>query len=68
MLNDPIVEDIRRARRAHALQFDNDLPAIVADLHRLERESGRSYVNFPPRLLERQSAQPGQQSPKPVTT
>jgi len=45
MLDDPIVEDIRRVRRCHASQFDNDLPAIVADLRRLERESGRRYVN-----------------------
>ncbi len=63
MLDDPIVEDIRRVRRAHASQFDNDLPAIVADLRRLERESGRRYVNFPPRLLEKQSAQAGRQDP-----
>jgi hypothetical protein len=68
MFDDPIVEDIRRVRRAHALQFNNDLSAIVADIRRLERESGRSYVNFPPRLLQQQSAQTGKQSPKPVTT
>lgn len=57
MFDDPIVEDIRRVRRAHASQFGNDLAAIVADLQRLERESGRSHVTFPPRLLEKQSAQ-----------
>jgi hypothetical protein len=68
MFNDPIVEDIRRVRRAHASQFDNDLPAIVADLRRLERESGRSYVNFQPRLLEKQSAQSGRQPPGSATT
>jgi hypothetical protein len=57
MFEDPIVEEIRRVRRAHASQFDNDLAAIVADLRRLERESGRSYVNFPPRLPEKQAVQ-----------
>jgi hypothetical protein len=67
MFDDPIVEEIRRVRRAHALQFNNDLPAIVADIRRLERESGRTYVNFPPRSLEQQSAQPGRQSPEPPT-
>ena len=67
MFNDQIVEDIRGVRRAHASQFDNDLPAIVADLRRLERESGRSYVNFPPRLLEKQSAQVGHQPPSSAT-
>ena len=68
MFDDPIVEDIRRVRRAHASQFDNDLPAIVADLRRLQRESGRSYVNFPPRLLEKQSAQAARQPPGSATT
>ena len=67
MFDDPIVEDIRGVRHAHASQFDNDLPAIVADLRQMERESGRSYVNFPPRLLEKQSAQAGQQPPGSAT-
>ncbi len=52
MFDDPIVDEIRRVRRAHASQFDNDIFAIVADIRRLERESGRQHVNFPPRLLE----------------
>ncbi len=52
MLDDPIVEEIRRVRQAHASQFANDITAIVADIRRLERESGRHYVNFPPRRLE----------------
>jgi hypothetical protein len=68
MFDDPIVEEIRRVRRAHAAQFDNDLSAIVADLRRLERESGRDYVNFPPRLLEKQSTQVGPQPPNSATT
>jgi len=59
MFDDPIVEEIRRVRRAHASQFNNDLAAIVADLRRLQRESGRTYVNFPPRLLEKDSLMPG---------
>lgn len=68
MVDDPIVEEIRRVRRAHASQFDNDLAAIVADLRRLERETGRRYVNFPPRLLEKQSAQAGGQPPGSAMT
>ena len=59
MFDDPIVEEIRRVRRAHASQFNNDLTAIVADLLRLQRESGRTYVNFPPRLLKKPSITPG---------
>lgn len=68
MFDDPIVDGIRRVRRAHASQLDNDLPAIVADLRRLQCESGRSYVNFPPRLLEKQSAEAGPQPPSSTTT
>ena len=30
--------------------------AIVADLRRLEGESGRQHVNFPPRRLEKEPA------------
>jgi hypothetical protein len=67
MFDDPIVEGIRRVRRAHAAQFHNDLSAIVADLRRLESESGRSYVSFPPRLLEKQAAEAKRQPPDSAT-
>jgi hypothetical protein len=52
MFDDPIVEGIRRERHAHAAQFGNDLRAIVEDLRRLERESGRQHVVYPPRRIE----------------
>ena len=68
MFDDPIVQQIRRLRRAHASQFDNDMAAIVTDLRRLEHESGRRYVNFPPRLLQEQSAPLGVRPPGPATT
>ena len=58
MFDDPIVEEIRRVRYAHASQFDNDLSAIVEDLRRLERENGRGYVSFPPRRLEENQPEP----------
>jgi hypothetical protein len=41
MFDDPIVHEIRKVRRSHAQQFNNDLAAIVADIRRLEQESGR---------------------------
>lgn len=53
---DPIVEDIRRERHAHASRFDNDLAAIADDIVRLERESGRTHVTFPARRLDRHAA------------
>ena len=39
MKNDPIVNEIRRIRRAYAQQFDNDLHAICEDLRRQEHTS-----------------------------
>lgn len=61
MFDDPIVEEIRRVRHAHASQFGNDLTAIVVDLVRLQREGGRTYVNLPPRRVENPSSQSGPQ-------
>jgi hypothetical protein len=43
---DPIVEEVRRIREAHAAQFDYDLSRIYEDLKRSERESGREVVSF----------------------
>lgn len=63
MFEDPIVEEIRRIRHAHAAQFNNDLTAIVADLQRIQRESGQTYVNFPPRRPNGEAAQPEQPPP-----
>jgi hypothetical protein len=62
MFEDPIVEEVRRIRHAHAAMFNNDLDAIVDDLMRSQRESGRTYVNFPPRLL---GDQPREGQPQP---
>ena len=43
MSDDPIVDEIRRVRHAHAAQFDDDLSAIVADIRRLQRERPEPY-------------------------
>ena len=32
-MKDPIVEEVRKARQAHAKQFNHDLTAICADLN-----------------------------------
>jgi hypothetical protein len=63
MFDDPIVEETRRIRRVHASQFDNDLSAIAADLRRLDGESDRNYVSFPPRRLEEEPAGAGRRAP-----
>lgn len=38
MIDDPIVQEVRRIRQEHAAQFDHDLKAIFADLKRTEEE------------------------------
>jgi hypothetical protein len=48
-MKDEIVDEVRRARDAYAAQFDHDLERIAQDLSRRERESGREYVNLPPK-------------------
>jgi hypothetical protein len=50
-MTDPIVEEVRAARQAHAEAWNHDLAAICEDLKRIERESGHPIVSFPPRLL-----------------
>jgi hypothetical protein len=49
MSNDPIVEEIRRIRHAHASKFNNDVAAIFEDYRRMAKENGRERVIFPPR-------------------
>jgi hypothetical protein len=49
MWEDPIVAEVRRAREAHAAQFNNDLLAIYRDLKLQERKSGRKFVSYPAR-------------------
>ncbi len=68
MFDDPIVEEIRRIRHAYAAQFNNDLSLIFEDLCRLQRESGRNYVKYPPRLRKKQPAQDQPQPPDQATT
>lgn len=46
MIDDPIVEEIRRFRKEHAAQYGNDLKRIVQAYQEMERTSGREYVNF----------------------
>lgn len=46
MSYDPIVEEVRSHRAAHAERFGYDLGAICEDLRRQQRESGRRVVSF----------------------
>ena len=51
MVNDPIVEEVRRLRQAHAARYNNDLAAICEALKARERSSGRVVVNRPARRV-----------------
>ncbi len=48
-MNDPIVDEVRRIRDAHAAKFNYDLDAIFRDIKEQEKESGRVFVSYPPR-------------------
>ena len=58
MHDDPIIEEIRRIRKEHSDQFNGDIHAIFEDYRRMERESGREYVKFPPRREQNVNASP----------
>ena len=50
-VKDPIVEEVRRARDAHAKQFNYDLDAICEDLRKREKASGQPTVSLPPKRV-----------------
>ena len=53
MQNDPIVDEVRKVRDAHAAKFNYDLDAIYRDLKAQELAGGRRFVRFPPRACKR---------------
>ncbi len=52
MINDPIVEEVRQAREAHAAQFGYDLRAIYEDIKKQQEASGKTFVSYPPRRIQ----------------
>ncbi len=58
-MNDPIVDEVRRVRDAHAAMFNYDLDAIFQDIKEQEKKSGLKFVSYPPRRKEpNQALQP----------
>lgn len=49
MIDDPIVDEIRRIRDEHAAKFGYDLDALVRDLREQERASGDEFYEFAPK-------------------
>ena len=43
-MDDPIVEEVRRVRDAHAARFNYDLDAIFQDIKEREKNSGLEFV------------------------
>jgi hypothetical protein len=43
-MNDPIVDEVRRVRDAHAARFNYDLDAIFQDIKERETKSGLKFV------------------------
>ena len=52
-MKDPIVEEVRRIRDAHAAKFNFDLHAICNDLRKKETSCGHPLVSLPPKPLLR---------------
>jgi hypothetical protein len=49
MLDDPIVEEVRKVRNGHAKKFNYDLKAIADDLKNQQDAGKRNPVVFEPR-------------------
>ncbi len=45
-MNDPIVDEVRSIREAHAARFNYDLWAIYRDLKEQQERSGLKFVSF----------------------
>ena len=54
-MQDPIVEEIRKAREDHATKFNHDLSKICKDLKNIEKQCGHRIVSLPPKLLTKTS-------------
>lgn len=51
MWNDPIVEEVRAVRNAHAEKFNYDLKSIAADLKRQQIKGKRKVVTLSPKKV-----------------
>ncbi len=51
MIDDPVVEEVRAYRQAHAARFNYDLAAIFAALVERQKSSSRPVINRPSRRI-----------------
>ncbi len=55
MEKDPIVEEVRKYREAHAKKFNYDLKRICQDLKEKEKKYPNRLVSLPPKYYSKQS-------------
>ncbi len=55
MWTDPIVDEVRQVREAHAAKFQFDLQAIFQAIKAEEKASGKQFVSYPPRRTAMQT-------------
>lgn len=51
MIEDPIVEEVRRYRKEHAAKYGNDIHRICEALRKAEKKHPERLVHFGPKLL-----------------
>ena len=51
MINDPVVEDVRRHRQEHAERYGHDLKLIVEALRERERHSAHRVISPGPKYI-----------------
>jgi hypothetical protein len=54
-MKDPIIEEVRSFRDAHAKKFNYDLDAICEDLKRHQKNTGFPVVRLKPKMLSRKA-------------
>lgn len=57
-IDDPIVDEVRRARQAYAAQFNGDIRAMFQDIQARQRASGRQFISKPFRPVAPPDASP----------
>lgn len=55
MIEDPIINELRRHREEHASEYGHDLERIVAALRAREAQSTRPVLNPGPKYLQQQA-------------
>ena len=56
MIEDPIVNEIRKYRQAHSEKYNYDLDEIVDALNKQQKLSNKKVVSLKPRLIADKSA------------